>query len=87
MAGTRLYSIDYASQEMAAKLNPKTPLTLKLKRNTGRDGHARSSTRWLIAGIEDREGRSVPNNNMRLRLQTIDQQQGYWLDTGILLDS
>ena len=30
----------------------------------------------LIAGIEDREGRSVPNNNMRLRLQTIDNQQG-----------
>jgi hypothetical protein len=28
----------------------------------------------------------VPNNNMRLRLQTIDNQQGYWLDTGILLD-
>ena len=40
----------------------------------------------LIAGIEDRDGRSVPNNNMRLRLQTIDNQQGYWLDTGILLD-
>ena len=34
---TRLYSLDYANQEMAAKLNPKTPLRIKLKRNTGRE--------------------------------------------------
>ena len=70
---------------MAAKLNPKTPLRIKLKRNTGRDARDVIDS-LLIAGIEDREGRSVPNNNMRLRLQTIDNQQGYWLDTGILLD-
>jgi hypothetical protein len=82
---TRLYSLDYASQELAAKLNAKTPLRIKLKRNTGRDAKDIIDS-LLIAGIEDREGRSVPNNNMRLRLQTIDNQQGYWLDTGILLD-
>jgi hypothetical protein len=82
---TRLYSLDYANQEMAAKLNPKTPLRIKLKRNTGRDARDVIDS-LLIAGIEDRDGRSVPNNNMRLRLQTIDNQQGYWLDTGILLD-
>jgi len=82
---TRLYSLDYASQEQAAKLNPKTPLRIKLKRNTGRDAREIIDS-LLIAGIEDREGRSVPNTAMRLRLQTIDNQQGYWLDTGILLD-
>jgi hypothetical protein len=82
---TRLYSLDYANQEIATKLNPKTPLRIKLKRNTGRDARDVIDS-LLIAAIEDREGRSVPNNNMRLRLQTIDNQQGYWLDTGILLD-
>lgn len=82
---TRLYSLDYASPELAAKLNAKTPLAIKLKRNTR--GEARDIIDALvIERIEDREGRSVPGNNLRLRLQTIDRQQGYWLDTGILLD-
>ena len=81
---TRLYSLDYASQELAAKLNAKTPLRVRLKRNTREAKDIIDAL--VIAGIEDRDGRSVPNNNMRLRLQTIDNQQGYWLDTGILLD-
>ena len=81
---TRLYSLDYASQELAAKLNAKTPLKVRLKRNTREAKDIIDAL--VIAGIEDRDGRSVPNNNLRLRLQTIDNQQGYWLDTGILLD-
>ena len=40
-----------------------------------------------IMGVKDREDRTVPKDKLRLRLQTISHQQGYWLDTGILLGS
>jgi hypothetical protein len=40
----------------------------------------------VIDDVRDRSEGRVPKSNLRLRLQTIDHQQGYWLDTGILLD-
>ena len=40
---------------------------------------------FAIRRIEDAEGRAVPANQLRLRLQTIDNAAGYWLDTGVLL--
>ncbi|MBK8175037.1 MAG: virulence factor SrfB [Rhodospirillales bacterium] len=82
--GTRLYSLDYASPELAPKLNARTPLKIRLKRNTREVKDIIDS--FVLSRIEDRDGRSLPNNNLRLRLQTIDNQRGYWLDTGILLD-
>ena len=48
-------------------------------RNAPPDGFA-------IDRIEDRDGRRVPNDRLRLRLQTVGQQQGYWLDTGVLFE-
>jgi len=82
---TRLYSLDYASPDVAAALNPRTPFAVKLKRNTSKDvGDVIDA--FLIERIEDRNGINIPRQNLRLRLQTIDRQQGYWLDTGILLD-
>ena len=40
-----------------------------------------------IYRVQDREGRTVSPGKMRLRLQTISHSQGYWLDTGILIES
>ena len=51
----------------------------------------RNRRRWSMrsrsGGSRTREGRAVPANQLRLRLQTIDNAAGYWLDTGVLLKS
>lgn len=83
--GTRLYSLDYASPEIAEKLNPRTPLQVTLKRNQRRD-NPEIVDAFTIDRIEDARGASIGKNQLRLRLQTIDNQDGYWLDTGILLN-
>ena len=83
--GTRLYSLDYASPDIANKLNPRTPLNITLRRNT-RGESKEIVDAFMIDRIEDNDGRTVGANQLRLRLQTIDNQDGYWLDTGILLN-
>jgi len=83
--GTRLYSLDYASPDIAQKLNPRTPLQVTLRRNTRGENKAIVDA-FIIDRIEDAEGRAIGANQLRLRLQTIENQEGYWLDTGILLN-
>lgn len=91
--GSRLYSIDYATPDDARSLNPMTPLRITLARagkkviNRLTGEEYMDNPNLIIKGIKDREGRTVPPARMRLRLQTISHQQGYWLDTGILLGS
>ncbi|MEO1091060.1 MAG: virulence factor SrfB [Pseudomonadota bacterium] len=84
--GAKLYGIDYLSPEAAARLNARTPLRVHLERVTGR-GAKGVVDAFAIARIEDAEDRTVSKNQLRLRLQTIDNAEGYWLDTGVLLRS
>ena len=83
--GTRLYSLDYASPDIANKLNSRTPLKVTLRRNA-RGENKDIVDAFTIDRIEDTDGRTIGANQLRLRLQTIDHQDGYWLDTGILLN-
>ncbi len=82
---SRLYSIDYATPDAARELNSRTPLSvaLRLQRSPVRNAPPEG---FAIDRIEDRDGRRVPNDRLRLRLQTVGQQQGYWLDTGVLFE-
>ena len=82
--GSRLYTIDYATPAHAARLNARTPLRVELRRASGRDSKEVVDN-FQIRRIENAEGRTEPSNALRLRLQTIDNAAGYWLDTGILV--
>jgi len=91
--GSRLYSIDYATPDDARNLNPLTPLRISLRRAGSRVTNRTTGEVYMdnpnleIGTIRDRQDRNVPKDKLRLRLQTISSQQGYWLDTGILLGS
>lgn len=83
--GSRLYHLDYASAADAADLNARTPLMVTLERNNRRENKEIVDA-FQIRRIEDRDGATVRSNRLRLRLQTIERQEGYWLDTGVLMD-
>ena len=91
--GSRLYYIDYATPDDARTLNPFTPLAVTLRRKGSKTTNRITGEEYVdnpdleIRSIQDRSGRTVPNARLRIRLQTLDQPQGYWLDTGILLGS
>ena len=83
--GTRLYSIEYSGAGVAAELNSRTPLRVALKRDRQMNRNGISDG-FVIDRIEDREGKKVANSSLRMRLQTMDNHQGYWLDTGVLFE-
>lgn len=87
---SRLYSLAYAEGADVGALQRRTPLKVHLRRVTGGDRRAAAGTRPVdlfdFQSIEDRDGGRVDRRQLRLRLQTIDNQAGYWLDTGVLLD-
>jgi len=88
---TRLYSIEYRTDEDANALNAVTPLHITLKRagrrmtNKADDEQYIENPELQIAAIKNRDDRTVPVSRLRLRLQTLNDLQGYWLDTGVLI--
>jgi hypothetical protein len=91
--GSRLYWIDFFTPEDASALSPVTPLAVSLKRTTKRVDDKFSGEKYVdrsgleikaIKGVKNGSPVTVPPGRLRLRLQTIDQIEGYWLDTGHL---
>jgi hypothetical protein len=90
---TRLYTLDWSSAEMATKYYPRTPLQVTLARRLDR-GRASEPGRvplrvidsFAIAEIVDAEGGTVARTALDLKLQTLDREDGYWLDTGVLTE-
>lgn len=88
---SRLYFLDYRTPEFARELNPSTPLRVSLKRER-RAARAPGNVEVTrgdglsIDVVEDSNGRRITAQKLRLRLQTMNDHQGYWLDTGILFD-
>ncbi|MBS0560293.1 MAG: virulence factor SrfB [Proteobacteria bacterium] len=89
---TLLYAIDYQDEAARQRLQPQTPLTVQLKRErVPRVSGAQAgqppevNDRLAVDRIEGARG-SVPKQLLAMRLQTMRNRDGYWLDTGILLD-
>ncbi len=81
---TRLYALEYASKQHGDSLSRRTPLSVMLKRARPTDRDAVDVENIAIAGIVDREDKPVGRDSLVLRLQTLAQAEGYWLDTGML---
>jgi len=88
---TRLYTIDYRTAEDGNALNALTPLYVTLKRvgrkvtNRAADEEYVENPELIVAGVKNRLDSTVPASRLRLRLQTLNDQKGYWLDTGVLI--
>ena len=82
---TRLYTLDFTSEDQRRQLYAQTPISVKIKRR--RQHHADK----LSEDLEIAEARTSPESGEKqvksalvLRLQTLRDGDGYWLDTGIL---
>jgi hypothetical protein len=82
--GTRLYSIDFASPEATARLHARLPLKVELGRASGRAKRGVVDA-FSVRRVEDAAGRTVASRDIRLWLQTLEESDGFWLDTGVLL--
>ncbi|UEM20655.1 virulence factor SrfB [Skermanella mucosa] len=91
-----LYMIDFADEEARTRAMRRTPLRVQLKlestkRPRGRPNEPQEKVvndRLAIGEVEDSEGGALSGRQqpLRMRLQTLRNRDGYWLDTGILID-
>jgi hypothetical protein len=82
---TRLYTLDFTSEDQRRQQYALTPISVKIKRRRQRHDDK------LSEDLEIAEARTSPETGEKqvkgalvLRLQTLRDGEGYWLDTGIL---
>lgn len=89
---TPLYRLELANSQAVQNARSRTPykvtLAFKRKEAAEQQGKNRPETdreegELVIADIEARDGSPVKSSELTLRLQTIKDGNGYWLDTGI----
>ncbi|MDR2727133.1 MAG: virulence factor SrfB, partial [Deltaproteobacteria bacterium] len=88
---TRFYYIDFANEEARRKASGRTPYKLDLRFTVSEsaddsrpDEESRDEGTLSIADITDRFDTAVNRSDIEVRLQTLPQDEGYWLDTGIV---
>jgi hypothetical protein len=89
---TLLYNIDYEDEAARVRLQPQTPLLVQLKRERVQRTPGASAgqavevnDQLVVDRLESARG-SVRRQSLLMRLQTMRNRDGYWLDTGILVD-
>lgn len=84
---TRLYMIDFATEDARRKAAGKLPYTLSLHYRLAELEETEDAQRdegdLVITEITDRFGAGVGRRDVEVRLQTLPLDEGYWLDTGI----
>ncbi len=83
---TPLYMMEFANPDDAQRMD--LPLTVTVaRREIDPDTPEAEMQRetFVIDEVTDRSGATQRSGDVRLRLQTIDDQDGYWRDTGRLL--
>ncbi|QQS14001.1 MAG: virulence factor SrfB [Rhodospirillales bacterium] len=81
---TRLYFLEYASKKDGDALSRRTPLFVTLKRARPSERGGVDVENVDIGTVVDRDSNNVNRRALSLRLQTLAQSEGYWLDTGML---
>lgn len=88
---TRFYLLEFASDDLRREYSRKLPFRVKLKLELSDDGEssdegARDEGEFVIEEITDRNNDDLPRNVLEMRLQTLPRNEGFWMDTGIVLD-
>lgn len=82
---TRLYSLGYAGEERRRQLHAMTPIHVQLRRSRRRGGDELGEDLEIESALTSAEsGSRQVSRALALKLQTMDDGEGYWLDTGVL---
>ncbi|MDF2765934.1 MAG: hypothetical protein K0S81_2928 [Rhodospirillales bacterium] len=82
---TRLYSLTYAGDEQRGQLHAMTPIQVQLRRKRRRRGEELGEDLDIDSALTSPDsGSRQVKGALALKLQTLDDSEGYWLDTGVL---
>jgi hypothetical protein len=75
--GTPLYKLTYSSYEAAEQLSSRLPLKIDIERDEFNKEKIKK-----IRNILDKNDKKVSPRELKLSLQTLADEYGYWMDTG-----
>ncbi len=75
--GACMYRMDFKDAEIAKHLSKTLPLKIHMERKP------QNPEIILKTTIEDKNGNPISSSNIKLIPQTLGNEDGYWLDTGI----
>lgn len=86
---TRYYFLEFVNDDARRENAHLLPFTVKLRLVLpGEDGAGADAGagegEFVIEEIRDRNGDTVPNKVLDMRLQTLPRDEGFWMDTGIV---
>lgn len=76
---TPIFKVDFADSNRAAKLSSRMPLKIDLTRDYATNKEEFES----IESILDNDGDEVMPGDIAINLQSLPNEHGYWMDTGI----
>ena len=92
---TRYHLLDFTSEEARSRASGHLPYTVSLRLRVadvwddndsrGSEDKDRNEGDFIIDTVRDRNGRSVQRQDLEIRLQTLPLDEGYWLDTGVVV--
>lgn len=92
---TRYHLLDFTSEEARSRASGHLPYTVSLRLRVadvwddndsrGSEDKDRNEGDFIIDTVSDRNGRSVQRQDLEIRLQTLPLDEGYWLDTGVVV--
>ncbi len=75
-----MYKISYANNNIAKQLQEREPLSFEIERDTTNKEKLKP-----LRNIIDKEGKKIPAEHIKVKMQTLADEFGYWMDTGIFL--
>jgi len=75
-----MYKVSYATLDAAKTLKDREPLTFDLERDPRNKERLRP-----LRNVLDSEGKKVPAEMINIKMQTLADENGYWMDTGTFL--
>jgi hypothetical protein len=82
---TRLYSLGYSGDDQRRQLHAMTPIHVQLRRRRRRRSEELGEDLEIDSALTSEEsGSRQVKSQLALKLQTLDDGEGYWLDTGVL---
>ena len=75
-----MYKLSYSTLDAAKNLKDREPLIFDLERDPRNKERIRP-----LRNLMDNEGKKVPAELLSLKMQTLADENGYWMDTGIFL--
>ncbi|MEG2172613.1 MAG: virulence factor SrfB, partial [Desulfovibrionaceae bacterium] len=87
---TRYHLLTFADEEAATQAAGHLPYTVHLRLHVAEVWEESKDDRdegdFIIDSIEDAQGRAVSARQLEVRLQTLPLHEGYWLDTGTVVE-